>query len=133
MLATITIKDESAAGKILNKILLDIENEIMTVEELIKLRVTQEVEQFNTIGASANFNGLVQPTDTERMLNGTYKMKQKRQIDAEKQCYIALKAFQENAYFILVNNQQVDTLQHEIHLDKDSELSFVKLTPLVGG
>ncbi len=129
---TITIKDETAAGKLLHQIMLEVENEIITVEELIMKRVTLEVEQFNSQPQIKNFNGLVRPSNTEVSING-YTMKKRRNIDAEKQCYIALKAFQENGFFVLVDNKQVDGLKQEIHVGQDTEVSFVQLTPLVGG
>ena len=129
---TITIKDETAAGKILHQIMLEVEDEIITVEELIMKRVTLEVEQFNNQPQIKNFNGLVRPSNTEASING-YTMKKHRNIDAEKQCYIALKAFQENVFFVLVDNKQVDGLKQEIHVGQDTEVSFVQLTPLVGG
>lgn len=132
MTKTLTINDESVAGVVLHQILIDIESEIITVEELIKLRVSHEVELFNKQSKSHHFSGLVQPSDTEVTLNG-YKLKKKRQVDAEKQSYIAMKAFQENGFFILVDNMQVEDLKHEIHLDENTAVSFVRLTPLVGG
>ena len=76
--------------------------------------------------------GLVQPTHAERTLNG-YKMKERRHIDAEKQVYIALDAFMKNAYFILIDNKQAETLDEEVRISTTSNIRFVKLTPLVGG
>jgi len=131
MSATVTIKDETATGRLLNQILIDLESEIITVKELIQFRVEKEVEKHNNTNP-AHFNGLVQPKETEATLNG-YRLKEQRLIDSEKQCYVAFKAFQENGFFILVDNQQVETLEQEIHLDEKSAVSFVKLTPLVGG
>ncbi len=132
MATTLCIKDETATGKILNQILIDLEKEIITVEELIMKRVMKEVEQFNNQPKVKNFNGLVRPNDTEVSLNG-YKMKKHRSIDAEKQAYIALKAFKENGFFILVDDLQVDDLKHEILVTDQTDVSFIQLTPLVGG
>lgn len=131
MTTSITIKDETAAGKILNQIMIEVESEIISVKELIQLRVEQEVIKHNQTKA-AYFNGLVQPKEAEATLNG-YRLKNRQLIDAEKQTYIALKAFQENSFFVLVDQQQVEGLNQEIHLDKDTQVSFIKLTPLVGG
>ncbi len=128
---TLLINDETAVGKILNQISLEVESETITVKELIMLRVNYEVEVYNQ-KLPDYFSGLVQPTEAERVLNG-YKMREKRQIDAEKQCYIALKAFQENGYFILIDNHQAENLDKNILVTSDTTISFVKLTPLVGG
>ena len=76
--------------------------------------------------------GLIQPARAERVLNG-YKMKKGDLIDAEKQTYVALDAFQKNGFFILVDDQQVENLKEEILINDDTKISFVRLTPLVGG
>ena len=128
---TITINDESAVGKILNQISLQVESETMTVEELIRLRVETEVNKYNA-GSDEYYNGLVAPSEAERTLNG-YKMREKKQIDAEKQVYIALKSFQQNGFFMLVDNRQIENLHDTLYIGDDTTLSFVKLTPLIGG
>jgi len=127
----ILIKDESATGKILNEIMIAVENELTTVKEIIEARVYAEVESYNQ-KLPEYFKGLVQPSDTERTLNG-FKLKTPRKIDPEKQAYIALNAFQKNGYFILIDDQQAETLEQEILVGADTSVSFVQLTPLVGG
>ena len=127
----ILIKDESATGKILNEIMIAVENELTTVKEIIEARVHAEVEAYNQ-KLPEYFKGLVQPSDAERTLNG-YKLRTPRKIDPEKQVYIALDAFQKNGYFILIDDQQAETLEQEILVGADTSVSFVQLTPLVGG
>ncbi|MFM2395023.1 MAG: hypothetical protein RLZZ546_3006, partial [Bacteroidota bacterium] len=90
---TITIKDESLAGTMLNEMQLDFESNTVTVEDIIRSRVAQEVEKYNAKHEQYTFNGLVQPSETEKILNG---VKQKNVIDVEKQIYVALNAFQNN-------------------------------------
>lgn len=132
MKTTLTISDESLTGKLLNQIILELEDEIITVGELIKVRVHKEIENYNQ-NIGDYFNGLVQPTETEVVLNQTKSVKQKRTIDAEQQTYIALEAFQQNGFFILIDNRQAESLEQEILVANDTQVSFVKLTPLVGG
>jgi len=127
----ILIKDESATGKILNEIMIAVENELTTVKEIIEARVYAEVEAYNQ-KLPEYFKGLVQPSDAERTLNG-YKLNAPRKIDPEKQVYVALDAFQKNGYFILIDDQQAETLEQEILVGADTSVSFVQLTPLVGG
>jgi len=124
---TLRIKDESAAGKILNKIQLQFESEYITVEQLIKARIEAEIERYKKDTVSYK-NGLVLPTHLEKRLN-----KSNKQIDAEKQLYIALKSFQENGFFILVDDEQVEELHQKVLVDESTDVSFIKLTPLVGG
>lgn len=125
---TITIKDETATGDILNKIQMEIESERISVEDLIELRVRSEVEKYNKM-KSESFHGLVRPK-TEEILNKKRKFKS---IDAEKQVYVALDAFKKNGFFILIDDYQVTELGQELLLNEESEISFLKLTPLVGG
>ncbi len=128
---TITIKDETFAGKILNEITLNFKSELVTVKEIIEQRVTQEVDNYNN-KQSGYFNGLIEPTDAEKTING-YKLKPKKVIDAEKQVYIALESFMKNGYFVLVDNIQSENLEQEVLLSSNTTVSFVKLTPLIGG
>jgi hypothetical protein len=41
--------------------------------------------------------------------------------------------FLKNGYFVLIDNIQAETLEQEILLTNKTTVSFVKLTPLVGG
>ncbi|KPE51480.1 hypothetical protein [Chryseobacterium indologenes] len=127
----IIISDELLNGTVTNQVEIRLENEIISVEELIYKRVSMEVENYNS-RLPEYFNGLVEPLDAEKTLNG-YKLKKRQMIDAEKQTYIALDAFQKNGFFILVDNEQVDDLNQKIVLKSTSKISFIKLTPLVGG
>lgn len=128
---TITIQDESATGKILNQLLLDLEDEVITIKDLIRLRVTNEVTTYNA-HQGTKFQGLVQPTELEKQLNKPNN-RQKRLIDAEKQFYVAMEAFQNNGFFVLVDNKQITDPNEEIVLTNNTPVSFIKLTPLVGG
>jgi hypothetical protein len=130
-MAYLTIQDETAAGSILNRLELELTQETLTVRDLIAQRVQQEVAAYNA-RLSGVFSGLVQPTASEQVLNG-FRLRQPKPIDAEEQLYKALEGFQQNGYFVLVNNRQVETLDEEIWLGAGATASFIKLTPLVGG
>ena len=130
-LFTVRIKDETAGGKTTGEIDVRFNTELISVKDIIKARVTAEVEAYNN-KMPEYFNGLVQPNEAEKTING-FKLKQKRKIDAEKQCYTALDAFNKNAYFVLIDNIQADSLEQMIVINKNTEISFIKLTPLVGG
>ena len=78
------------------------------------------------------FRGLVQPTDAEKTLNG-YKLRQKRKLDWEEQYQRALEAFERNGFFILVDDRQAESLDEEIEIKLRTQVSFIKLVPLVGG
>ena len=125
------IKDETFAGKVLNEIELNFREQEVSIAEIIENRVKQEVENYNH-RLPEYFNGLVEPSDAEKTLNG-YKLKERKLIDAEKQVYIALNAFQKNAYFLLIDDVQSESLQQKVRLTEQTKISFIKLTPLIGG
>lgn len=78
------------------------------------------------------FRGLVQPTDTEAMLNG-YRMRQVRRVDPQRQFDLAVSAFSRNGFVVLVDDRQVEELDDVVELRRDTEVTFLKLVPLVGG
>ena len=132
---TITIQDQTTAGKTTHELTLDILTETITVRELIRSRVYQEVQDYNLRqqkGAGDNFQGLVQPTGAEVALNG-YKLKTPRQIDWKPQFEKACEAFERNAILVLVDDRQAESLDDELTLTARSTVSFLKLVPLVGG
>jgi hypothetical protein len=131
MTLTVSIHDTIGMGKIQKTIDVSFQTDVVTVKDIIEARVWKEVDEYNN-GLPEYFNGLVQPTNAEKTLNG-YRLKERKPIDAEKQVYIALDAFTKNVYFILVHNKQVESLDQQVHLSATSNIRFVKLTPLVGG
>jgi hypothetical protein len=131
MSVTLTIQDETAGGKIINEVKVSFENELATVREIINGRVKAEVEAYNQ-KMPEYFTGLIEPTDAEKTLNG-FRLKHKRKVDAEKQCKTALDAFEKNGYFLLIDNIQAESLEQMVIVNDKTKISFVKLTPLVGG
>jgi hypothetical protein len=129
--ATLTIRDETATGQSVGETVIEFLTETITVRELIRSRVYQEVQDYN-LKHPDYFKGLVQPTDAEQTLNG-YRMKERRQIDWKKQFAKACDAFERNGFFILVGDKQVETLDEPILISPTQTVAFVKLTPLVGG
>jgi hypothetical protein len=127
----LTITDRTGAGKIIGEMNISLKTNRVTVKQIIEARVEAEVERYNA-KLPEYFNGLVQPTDAEKTLNG-YKMKTRKKVDPEKQVYVALDTLQKNGYFVLVDNFQADTLEQEIMITPQTQISFLKLTPLVGG
>ena len=125
------IRDTTPSGGIIDEVTLSLKSNRVTIKDIIEARVLAEVERYNN-SLPEYFKGLVQPTDAERTLNG-YRMKTRKQVDAEKQVYIALDAFQKNGYFILVDQFQADQLDQEVEITTHTQVNFLKLTPLVGG
>jgi hypothetical protein len=130
-MTALLIRDETTLGKRQHEFMLDFDTERITVRELIRRRVYEEVEAFNS-KQPEEFYSLVQPTDTEVSLNG-YKLRQPKQINWETQFKKALEAFAGNGFIILVNERQVDDLGDIIEIVPDTAVTFLKLVPLVGG
>jgi hypothetical protein len=131
MATTLTIHDETTSGQKTNTFTIDCLTERLSVRDLIKARIYQEVQDYN-LREPEYFRGLVEPSAAERVLNG-YKLKAKRKIDWEEQFKRALEAFDRNGFFVLVGNRQAESLDQEFEVKVDTEVSFVKLVPLVGG
>jgi hypothetical protein len=131
MPTTLTIRDESTSGQTVNELVIDLLTERITVRELIRSRVYQEVQDYNR-RKPERFKGLVQPTDAEETVNG-FKLKKPRQIDWKAQFEKALEAFEANRVLILVDERQVESLDEEIVVGPKTSVSFLRLTMLVGG
>lgn len=131
MPTTLTIHDETTSGRKTNTFTLDCLTEHLTVRELIRARIYQEVQDYN-LKEPEYFRGLVEPSNAEKVLNG-YKLRAKRKIDWEEQYQKALEAFERNGFFVLVGERQAESLDQQFEVKVDTEVSFVKLVPLVGG
>ena len=131
MPATLTIRDETTSGETVHEFPLDVLTDRLTVGELIRSRVYQEVKDFNA-RQPAEFKGLVQPTDAERTLNG-YRLRPQRQIDWKSQYKRTLAAFRTGQILILVDDHQLASLSEEIIVTPTTRVSFLRLTPLIGG
>jgi hypothetical protein len=129
--AALRLVDEQPNGTVVRELVLELASEKTTAREIIERRVRHEVARFNSELGDV-FHGLVQPTDTEALLNG-YRLRTKRRIDADEQCKLACRAFESNGFFMLADDHQIESLDDEVIVTPGSKVSFVKLVPLVGG
>ncbi len=130
----ITVRDETATGQITNEMVLEFLTEEITVRELIRERVYQEVQDHNlklrTEKPAAN--GPVPQAHLEQQLNPPRKSHRK-EIDWQAEFEKAIDGFLNNRFFILIDARQPDTLDERIQLRPDTQVSFIRLVPLVGG
>ena len=117
----VIVRDETPGGRSLAEVTLELPGP-GTLGELIRHRVREEVARHN-LAPSHDFRGLVQPR----------KRDPGRRIDWEEQADVALQAFRQNGFFVLVGDRQVDDLDAELDLSTASDVAFVRLVPLVGG
>lgn len=89
----------------------------ITVHELIEKYVTSNVGFVEPL--------LVRPIEEELALN--------MQSQTERNIAHAITAFRNNGFILLVDDRQVNDLDEEVELNRQSVVTFLRLTPLVGG
>jgi DNA-binding PucR family transcriptional regulator len=129
--STLTIHDETTSGRKTHTFTLDCLTVTLSVRELIRARIYQEVHDYNH-GVCQYFRGLVAPTESEPTAEG-YKLRQGRRIDWQQQFERALEAFENKEFLVLVGDQEAHSLHQEFEMKADTEVSFIKMMPLVCG
>lgn len=132
-MTTLTFIDETVAGNTLQQWDVAVETNTLTLRELIMLRVDEEIRRIKNERIERYFTGIADAPAVERLLNRKSPPRKLQEPDPEAHGYRALDAFRKNAFFVLVDNRQVDDLEEAIALRPDTTISFVRLTPLVGG
>ena len=131
MTTTLKITDQSTSGQSLGESMLELLTERITVRELIRSRVHQEVKDHNASSRNT-FRGLVRPEGAAHEGSG-FRFSAPRTIDWNKQFETAIEAFERRQVLILLDGKQLSELDQEITVMPKSEVTFVKLLPLVGG
>jgi hypothetical protein len=129
MTTTLTIHDRALDGTALGELTLEFLTERITVRELIRSRVYQEVTEYNA-NRVTNWAGLVQlgPSQPKSDAAGA-----PRRIKWEPQFERATRAFTTGTLLILVDDRQVAGLDEQIEVRVDTSIAFLRLVPLVGG
>jgi hypothetical protein len=127
-MTTITVIDETLPGE-KHSFNLEFLDETITLREFIRRRVFEDVKDYNA--CQSVFRGLIQPSALEQSLNGPAKERPK--LDWERQYEKAIEAFMGRGYIVLVDDAQVDDLDKDLELRTGTEVTFLKLVPLVGG
>jgi hypothetical protein len=129
--AVLIIRDEAISGDTMHEWMLHVLSERLTVRELIRSRVYQEVQDYNQQKAQI-YRGLVQPEEAEKALNG-WKLKKRRRLDWKTQFEKAVQAFEARQILILVGERQAESLDEEFDLGPTTVITFLRLVLLVGG
>ena len=127
---SVTIRDENLPRTEVVEVLLKLTNSRLTVRDLISERVRAECDKrlFDRAGQLAK--RLVQPGPKEQEINGE---RVAQPDDPERQIALALAAFENNVFVLLLDDRQAESLDEEIEIGDASVVTFLKLTPLVGG
>ena len=131
MTTLLTVFDVTTGGKRIGQCKLEISTEHVSVRELIRSRVYQEVMDFN-VNRPNVYLGLVQPNQVETELNGR-EVPKTRQIDWRTQYEAAIEAFEHCRLIVLINGHQACDLDEELEMQPNTEIKFLKIVPLVGG
>src|SRR5262245_33442504 len=128
----LTIEDRTATGRPSGPgiALPDLPDRI-TLRELIRTRVREEVARYN-LKPLEFFNGFVQPEESDQTRDG-FRMHKVRALDWQRQADVAIRSFERNGFFVLVDGKQVVDLDAELDLTSLHDVGFIRLMPLIGG
>ncbi len=126
----VTIRDETLQRTEITEALLRVSSYRLTARELICERVEAECDERLDGKAGCDGTRLVQPDAVEMTLNTRASP---MVPDVGKRIALALSAFENNGFVLLVDDRQIETLEEEIEISERSIVTFLKLTPLVGG
>jgi len=131
-MTTVLIRDEETTGGLApREWALELLTECITVRELIRSRVYQEVKDHNARDAGT-FVGLVRPVGAQEGPSG-WRVARGRKIDWNEQFEKALEAFRSNRVLVLVDDRQVTSLDTDLVVTPATRVTFLRLLPLVGG
>lgn len=132
-MATLTIKDESAAGKTLRATRIEMPEENVSVEELLRQYVFQLVKDSNHEKADVPSPApQVVPDQDEIILNGT-KPAISTSIDWQAEFDRTKQAFRSHQILVFVNDEQMTSLDAVVALGPSTDIKFLRLTMLMGG
>ena len=130
---SVTITDQSGAGKVAATITLHGVDRRITLRDLIRTRVREEVARYNAKPATVGvFQGLVMP-DGAVPAPGGFRLPEPRRVDWERQADRALEVFRRNGFFVLVAGRQVTDPDEALELTPETDIRFIRLIRLVGG
>jgi len=113
------------------KFILAVAEQRLTIRELIRARIYQEVNTYNAQQPEF-FRTLIRPTEAEETLNG-FRLPIKRLLNPADQFSKAIQAFEANGFIVLIDGHQAESLEEVIEVTPDLSVAFFKLVPLVGG
>jgi hypothetical protein len=115
---------------------------VITVRELIEVRVDLELEAHRDREAEARSRAMPGISARELQLNGADKALRPGIFRAcgagesparDQMIEAAEQGFLRNRFFVLLDDRQAEHLDDQLELDKTGEVTFLLLTPLQGG
>lgn len=128
-----------AAGKrkpVLEKVESDLPDEIGSLREVITAVVRREVERFNARSTGQSIFPYLTPEQVEAQAQegkvGFQAAYDDRKADADAAVEVALQAFEDGIYKVLVNEEVIEELDAPLTVEPGSILTFIRLTLLSG-
>jgi hypothetical protein len=115
----------------------DIELADLSLRSLLTHLVHAEVSAFETRQSQRWLLRILSPEQIQfgieqgKIESGGSELDQKVEADAAVE--VALQAFEDELYFVFVDDEQIETLDAIAPLTPNSQLLFLRLVPLVGG
>jgi len=128
---SLTIEDRTSTGDPAGTITLPDLPDRITLRELIRTRVREEVARYN-LRPWGIFGGFVQPAGSEPTTDG-FRLPEREPLDWQAQADVAIDWFLANGFIVLVNGAQVVDLETRLDIRGDLDVRFIRLTPLAGG
>lgn len=110
----VAVQEETASGRALYKTALEFFTERITVRDVVREYARQEVLRRNRS-------------------SGTGPETAREPVAVEKQIQNAIDGFDRHSYFLLIDQRQAESLDEELWLGPETQIRFVRLTPLIGG
>lgn len=111
--------------------------EPVTLRQVITRIVHREVESFRERTAAQRLTRILTQRQIAdglsqgRVIPGGRDLQQ--EVDAEQAVANALQSFEDGIYLVILDGEEQRDLDREVHVDDDSQLTFVRLVMLAGG
>lgn len=129
MTITLAVCEKTPGGSAPSQYDIEVHDERQTVRELIRNIVFHQVYDHNT--ATREWQRII-AAEAEMKRNPKHEHAGKA-LDWVPKYEQALSAFEKNQIVLLVDDRQIEDLDSEILVNRNTKVTFLKLIPLVGG
>lgn len=129
-MSTLLLISDEALGGDSHQWHLEVASEQLTVRELIRCRVYQEVQDVNLARRNKHLLFMQHAAVTT---DSPDARRESTTIDWRLHFERAAEAYEAGKFLILIGNRQTESLDEDIELTQGTQVTFLKLIPLVGG
>lgn len=112
----------------------------MLLRDLITRIVLEEVEGYRSRQSDRRLIRILTPSEIERgvasgrvVMDGRGEEVPEQQVDPDAAVAAAIQAFEDQFYYVFIDDVQGESLDQPVRLQPDSTVTFLRLVPLVGG